>query len=58
MKKYKQVNRNNKIYNEIAQLKIKEKKKNKKLDEAKEKIKMFEAIKKKIKVNVKDENYK
>ena len=44
------------MYNENAHEKVKEKKRNKNL-EAKEKINMFDGIKR-MKVNVKNENYK
>ena len=56
LKKYKVVNRNVKMNNEIVQLKIKEKRKkrNEKLNKIKKMIKVFEAIK--MKVNIKDED--
>lgn len=56
LKKYKVANENVKKYNEIAQLKIKGKKINKKLDEIKEKMKMFETIKT-VEVSANDEEY-
>ena len=57
LKKYKVANGNVKKYNKIAQLKLKEKIRNEKLSETNKKIKMFDAIKR-MKVNVKDEDYK
>ena len=57
LKKYKVANRNIKKYNKIGQVKIKGKIINEKLNEIIKKINIFDAIKR-IKVNVKDENYK
>ena len=56
LKKYKVVNGNVKKYNEIVQVKIKGMKRNEKLDKAKDKLKMFDAIKR-MKVNVNDEEH-